>query len=84
MRYAPGNHEGPNRADKGQKGGACNVTACQLPGSAVYFNHSTRAYYCQTCARAINDANAHDSFTIGLGHDLCTLDESALGLAAKE
>lgn len=29
MQYAPGNHEGPNRADKGQLGGSCNVTACQ-------------------------------------------------------
>lgn len=75
MRYAPGCHEGPARADKGQYGGSCNVTACQLPDSAHWFNHSTRAYYCATCAKAINEANPQsaDSFMQSLGHDLCTL-----------
>lgn len=42
-----------NHPDKGKKGGRCNVTACQQPG-AWYFNKSTRAYYCQDCAREIN------------------------------
>jgi hypothetical protein len=74
MRYAPGNHSGPNRADKGHHGGSCNVTACQLPASAFWFNHSTRAYYCETCARAINAANPPnaDDFVRNLGHELCT------------
>lgn len=35
------------------QGGACNVTACQKPG-AEYWNTSTRAWYCEKCARAIN------------------------------
>lgn len=35
MRYAPGNHEGPNRADKGEYGGSCNVTACQLARQCI-------------------------------------------------
>ncbi|WP_278366920.1 hypothetical protein [Marinobacter salarius] len=39
--------------DKGKRGGRCNVTACQQPG-AWYFNKSTRAYYCENCAREIN------------------------------
>jgi len=30
------------RKDKGVKGGSCNVTACQEPESAFYFNKSTR------------------------------------------
>lgn len=72
MRYAPGNHKGPDRSDKGQYGGSCNVTACQLPGSAFWFNHSTEKYYCDTCAWAINHANRDDSFVRGLGHPLCT------------
>jgi len=42
------------RKDKGVKGGSCNVTACQEPESAFYFNKSTRAYYCENCAREIN------------------------------
>lgn len=73
MRYAPGNHSGPNRDDKGQYGGSCNVTACQLPDSAFWFNHSTLRYYCETCAKAINVANPPeaDSFVQRLGHELC-------------
>lgn len=70
MNYAPGKHSGPNREDKGQFNGACNVTACQLPNSAVYFNHSTRAYYCVTCATAINNSNRADAHRL-YGHDLC-------------
>lgn len=42
-----------NNADKGLKNGSCNRTACQKPG-ATYFNKSTKAYYCEDCARAIN------------------------------
>jgi hypothetical protein len=38
---------------KGLKYGRCNVTACQRPG-AQYYNKSTRAYYCEDCAREIN------------------------------
>ena len=37
---------------RGEKGGICNVTACQQP-DAKYFNKSTKAYYCETCAEAI-------------------------------
>lgn len=48
----------PDRCDcgkpkKGEKGGTCNVTACQQP-NANYFNKATKAYYCATCADAIN------------------------------
>lgn len=41
------------KADKGEKNGSCNLTACQRPG-ANYFNKSTRKYYCAACAREIN------------------------------
>jgi hypothetical protein len=34
----------------------CNRTACQKPG-AVWWNTSTRAYYCTDCAKAINEHN---------------------------
>jgi hypothetical protein len=37
---------------KGQLNGLCNRTACQRPG-ATWFNTSTRAYYCEDCARDI-------------------------------
>jgi hypothetical protein len=48
-----------NKEDKGLKNGSCNVTACQEPG-AIYFNKSTRAYYCQDCAKEINKYNRVD------------------------
>ena len=40
-------------ADKGKKGGHCNVTACQAP-EAYYYNKSTQKYYCAYCAEQIN------------------------------
>lgn len=58
---------------KGLKGQRCNRTACQAEG-AYWYNHSTRAYYCGTCADIINAANGKDSYVIDLGHPLLTLD----------
>lgn len=42
---------------KGIIGGDCNRTSCQAPG-AFWFNHSTRAYYCEACAGILNHANS--------------------------
>ena len=56
---------------KGEHKGVCNRKACDNP-SAVYFNHSTRKYYCLSCAIRINDANRSDALRL-FGHDLCTL-----------
>lgn len=58
---------------KGHYNGLCNRTDCQSPVHVVYFNHSTRKYYCPSCAHLINDANHFDSLEM-FGHDLCTLD----------
>lgn len=38
---------------KGVYGKNCNVTRCQKPG-AVFYNFGSRAYYCRSCAEAIN------------------------------
>lgn len=54
---------------KGERGGNCNRTACQRPG-AMYYSVWTRAYYCGTCARMINDAN-RDSAQELYGVDKC-------------
>lgn len=59
---------------KGIKNGNCNRTSCQKPG-AVYYNHSTRLYYCKTCADEINRVNRADAMRM-FGHELCTIDES--------
>lgn len=54
--------------DKGWFRGSCNTTACQRPG-AEWFNHSTRAYYCEDCAHVLNRVNA-DAVEL-FGHPLC-------------
>jgi hypothetical protein len=59
------------RPEKGEKGGRCNVTACQQPG-AIYYNSVMRKYYCPHCAREINK-----SAVAGGQEPFCTLDEEA-------
>ncbi len=39
---------------KGKEGENCNVTACQAPESAFYFNTAMNAWYCHSCAYEIN------------------------------
>ncbi len=67
-------------AMKGVKGGDCNVTQCQEPNSANYFNKSTKKYYCQKCAIDINKVNRRDCMELYGVPDLCELevDEPAL------
>lgn len=57
-------HDKPS--NKGKFNGICNRTVC-FNHPAIYYNSSTRAYYCKPCARAINKAN---------GVKLCVLKES--------
>ena len=58
--------------DKGDYLGSCNRSACLKPG-ADWFNHSTRKYYCVSCADWLNTDrfNKADAMNIW-GHDLCT------------
>ena len=39
---------------KGGRGLNCNRTACQKP-PATYYNSSTRAWYCESCANMIDE-----------------------------
>ncbi len=57
--------------EKGQQGGKCNRSACNND-NAIYYNHSTRKYYCHDCAMLINRVNYYDSMRL-FGHELCTL-----------
>lgn len=60
---------------KGIKGGRCNMTSCQTPNEpALWYNHGSLAYYCEECARILNEdpfnkIEAQRMF----GHPLCTL-----------
>jgi hypothetical protein len=50
---------------KGKQMGECNRTACQH-APALFWNRSTLAYYCASCARKINEANTGELGTAPL------------------
>lgn len=61
---------------KGEYNQECNITSCQKPNSAVWFNHSTRKYYCGSCANRLNSDVFNAQWAKeNLGHTLCTLEE---------
>jgi hypothetical protein len=56
---------------KGDFNDICNRTACNNP-RAIFYNHSTKKYYCVGCAHMINERNRTNAILL-YGHDLCTL-----------
>lgn len=54
---------------KGGFNGLCNRKACNND-NAVFYNYSTKMYYCVSCARLINDMNRLDAMRL-FGHELC-------------
>lgn len=60
---------------KGQYGEECNITACQKPNSAFWYNHFNHQYYCESCANRLNndEFNKRDSQRL-LGHEMCTFE----------
>lgn len=66
---------------KGKKGSSCNLTACQRPHSAVFYNKSTQKYYCYDCSRQINWRGGRPYVKKLYGTDyLCELDVEALSM----
>ena len=57
--------------------GKCNITRCTSTQEATWYNHSTRKYYCDSCASRLNSDrfNRRDAQRI-YGHDLCTKRDS--------
>lgn len=55
---------------KGDRGGECNRTVCENE-NAQWFNHSTRAWYCEDCARQLNEYRPEDAQRL-YSHALCT------------
>jgi hypothetical protein len=59
--------------DKGELNGKCNITSCQKPNSATWYNHSTQKYYCVSCAKRLNNDVFNKPAALDMfGHDLCT------------
>lgn len=56
---------------KGKHDGFCNRGACLSQWGVTWFNHSTNAFYCESCACRLNMANRVDARRL-YGHDLCT------------
>ena len=50
----------------------CGRTACRVPlkDEKVFFNRSTRGYYCERCAIMLNRANREDAMRL-YGGPLC-------------
>lgn len=65
----------PQKERKGELDGDCNVTACDSK-SAIYYNHSTLKYYCESCASRINSDPFNAKYAReNFGHPLCTKEE---------
>lgn len=56
-------YQGPDKPDKGQRGGSCNRSACQQAG-ATFYNTSTMRWYCPACAAKINHWSVLDDNVI--------------------
>lgn len=62
----------PSWSKKGEENGRCNRTACDTTKGVIWFNHSTRKWYCAKCARDLNHYNQGDAHKL-FGHELCTI-----------
>ena len=58
---------------KGSFNSECNRTDCKKP-QAVFYNYSTKKYYCPACAKIINTYNRVEAMEM-FGHDLCLYQE---------
>jgi len=59
---------------KGEKNGRCNRSSCLSPHNVIFYNYSTRKYYCPRCASLINEVNHADAIQM-FGHELCMKEE---------
>ena len=69
-----GEYDGPDKADKGQMNGSCNRSSCQC-APAAWFNHGSRAWYCDDCRRdiefdAFNLRDWRNNYQPRLGHPM--------------
>lgn len=59
---------------KGEYKQECNITMCQKPNSATWYNHANGKYYCKSCAMRLNndEYNKKSVKEWGWNHELCT------------
>jgi hypothetical protein len=61
-----------NKESKGSYNNECYRSSC-VNIRAIFYNKSTRMYYCSSCAKLINDANKADSMRLYGTPFLCEL-----------
>jgi hypothetical protein len=71
---AYGDYDGPDKANKGMEGGACNRQRCQAE-PANWYNHGSYSWYCDDCRAAIqfdrfNHADWKAKWEPKLGHPM--------------
>lgn len=79
-----GHYDGPDKPNKGQKGGACNRRHCQ-DEPANWRNRGSLSWYCANCARELSEDpfNKRDAQKM-FGGPLCVEEiPSDLGMAAR-
>ena len=54
---------------KGEYKGICNFTACKSGNKATWYHFSTQKYYCEECAKMLNEYNKFEAMSL-YGHDL--------------
>jgi hypothetical protein len=69
---------------KGQYGQECNITACQKPNSAFWLNRLNNQYYCEDCARRLNNDEFNKRDCLRLLGDIQMCVEVNTGYEEKE
>lgn len=71
------NEKAPLVLEKGKFNQRCNRTACDTGLPAVWWNFSTKKFYCERCAEWLNEDpfNKKDAMEL-FGHDLLKKAES--------
>ena len=60
--------DAPEKPNKGLEGGACNRRSCQAE-PALWWNHGSRSWYCDDCAKIIGDDPVNRRYwAIDFGH----------------
>jgi hypothetical protein len=63
-----------DKDNKGELNGKCNITSCQKPNSATWYNHSTQSITVLHVQKRLNNDIFNKPAALDMfGHDLCTV-----------